>query len=1421
MKKKYFIFRKSWIVLLLLISAFAFAQTNTWDGSKSNNWDDYRNWSLNLVPNSAHDVVIPNNYTVTVNTAAVCKTLVINSGNNSNAITINTGKSLNVSGLVTIGAGTGSGDNKLINVGANIFSCGSINITATGSNNRNSGITLSTGTVTVAGNVAMGDVNDFVKFTGAGLLRVGGDMSSGTLIPSTGTVEYNGNSEQALESYTYYNLLISEIGNKNSTGTAFSVANDLTISKGNLILTATDANYNIGNNLAVANTGTLTHNVNWDSAGKLLLVGGNLTIDGAFSYSGVARSHLQMNTGGKTIKTGTAALSILTMNNTTGIISAVGPVVINDNFWPSFNVSGGTFATGSNTVTANGGVLVAGGTLLVNGGTLNVTGGLNVGYDLAASGTLNLDSGIINTDALNIGNGTRTGIFNHKGGIANIGNLTINATGANAYTCSTTGPQTINISGNWINSKTFTAGTSSTVNFVGNSLQTITGTLSGPGGKFYNLTFNGVGGSWTNSAPIDVANTLTMSNGILNTTPINFLNITNKSNTGASNGTATSFVSGPIKWATTSNVSYAFPVGKGSTYLPFVLNTKGTTGTTAQVEAFDSNCGGAANYTNVGGLSNTEYWSLTTTGTFTNSLVSLSRPTSISPFDVIASSTVANGTYASLDGTVGANGITNSLAIGTNMFFTFGRKNGIRTGAISGSPFCAGTSVSVPYTIIGTYVAANTFAAQLSDAFGSFSTPINIGNITSPLAGTISATIPSGSAAGTKYRIRVISNTSPNNVIGEMNSGDLTITAINSATLTSGPGTNSQALCIGTSLINITFSTTGATGIGAATGLPAGVSSNFSSGVITLSGTPTASGTFNYSIPLSGGCGSVNATGTIKINAPTTYTSGIWSDGVPDINKKAIFATDYTTTSGQNINACSCEVKNGAVLRISINSTLTVQNEITNLGSGSNFIVESDGNLIQVNDLPTNSGSITSEREFTIGAAREQYNYLGTPVAFEAGQSYKTIFPGSTNTAVLYHNQATNTFSTSSGANVPGRGSAVKEPLPTTTLVGGKTTVQFRGVPQNGQITLGIANSNTGLTTLGYNLVGNPYASNIDLRKLYDINGGKTDPTQITSLDISPTFYFWDNSGNKQFQQQGSGYNGQSYAVFNVLTGGNGTGTAAGSLSGSITGTKKPTKIVSVGQGFMTRSLKTNYNFIFNNSVRTNETATPNFLGRGDSVIQDDRYWLKMTAPSGIISTITVVHYPGGNNFFGAEDSRSMGGSDAIYSLVENEKVAINGRTSLVNTDVIPLGSQFFTNGNYNIGIDTAEGIFANGQNIYLKDNQTGIITNLSAGNYTFGANAGESTGRFEIIYKPETVLATEGKVKDQLIVYKDGSDFVVKSKTKKITDIEVYDTAGRLICKTLANRNTVFISAEKFANGVYILKINQEGLVTSKKVIK
>lgn len=77
--------------------------------------------------------------------------------------------------------------------------------------------------------------------------------------------------------------------------------------------------------------------------------------------------------------------------------------------------------------------------------------------------------------------------------------------------------------------------------------------------------------------------------------------------------------------------------------------------------------------------------------------------------------------------------------------------------SISTSTFCEGAAVIVNYTAIGTYNAGNVFTAQLSNSSGSFTSPINIGTLSSTTSGSISAIIPLG-ITGTAYRIRVISS---------------------------------------------------------------------------------------------------------------------------------------------------------------------------------------------------------------------------------------------------------------------------------------------------------------------------------------------------------------------------------------------------------------------------------------------------------------------------------------------------------------------------------------------------------------------------------------------------------------------------------------------------------------------------------------
>jgi hypothetical protein len=130
--------------------------------------------------------------------------------------------------------------------------------------------------------------------------------------------------------------------------------------------------------------------------------------------------------------------------------------------------------------------------------------------------------------------------------------------------------------------------------------------------------------------------------------------------------------------------------------------------------------------------------------------------------------------------------------------------------------------------------------------------------------GTTATYTPPTSTAGTLY-YRCYFNSSCGNTAGAA-SGAITVNANN----TVGTASSTPTLCVNSALTDITHATTGVTGIGTATGVPAGVTASFASNTITISGTPTASGTFSYTIPTTGGCGSVNATGTITVNAAST-----------------------------------------------------------------------------------------------------------------------------------------------------------------------------------------------------------------------------------------------------------------------------------------------------------------------------------------------------------------------------------------------------------------------------------------------------------------------------------------------------------------------------------------------------------------------
>ncbi len=88
-------------------------------------------------------------------------------------------------------------------------------------------------------------------------------------------------------------------------------------------------------------------------------------------------------------------------------------------------------------------------------------------------------------------------------------------------------------------------------------------------------------------------------------------------------------------------------------------------------------------------------------------------------------------------------------------------QSSISVGTISGSPFSVSNTnaaeINIPYTT-STAFTGNTFTAYLSDATGSFTNEVNIGSLTSDTDGTIVASIPSETASGSNYMVRIKSS---------------------------------------------------------------------------------------------------------------------------------------------------------------------------------------------------------------------------------------------------------------------------------------------------------------------------------------------------------------------------------------------------------------------------------------------------------------------------------------------------------------------------------------------------------------------------------------------------------------------------------------------------------------------------------------
>lgn len=234
--------------------------------------------------------------------------------------------------------------------------------------------------------------------------------------------------------------------------------------------------------------------------------------------------------------------------------------------------------------------------------------------------------------------------------------------------------------------------------------------------------------------------------------------------------------------------------------------------------------------------------------------------------------------------------------------------------------------------------------------------------------------------------------------------------------LTSGSSTSNQTICFNSSIQNITYSFGGEATSANITGLPTGLITSINSGVLTISGTPTQTGTFNYTVSSVGCTTNVTLQGTITVSALPNITS-ISSNSPICSGSSAQFTINGT--AGATV---TYSINNGSNQTIVLNSsgsaTISAANVTANtscalssisVGSCSNALTNNVS--VTVNSIP-NITSITTNSPVCSGNSAI-FTVNGTPNAtvtysLNSGPATTTTL-NNAGTALITNTNATST----------------------------------------------------------------------------------------------------------------------------------------------------------------------------------------------------------------------------------------------------------------------------------------------------------------------------------------------------------------------------------------------------------------------------
>jgi len=605
---------------------------------------------------------------------------------------------------------------------------------------------------------------------------------------------------------------------------------------------------------------------------------------------------------------------------------------------------------------------------------------------------------------------------------------------------------------------------------------------------------------------------------------------------------------------------------------------------------------------------------------------------------------------------------------------------------------------------------------------------------------------------------------------------------------------------------------------------------NLTANTLNLTGTNTldmTTGTLAYTTltAMDGTVRFSGATNGLPFPSATVEYYGTTQTVTPGTYYKLLFSgASGVYTMASDINVANTLNVNAGAVTLQAGYTLTVDDAVTVVNPAT-LTIESSASLLQTTYTGANSGDIIVKRN-TTPVLQYDHTYWSSPTTGNATgtQTLLNFSPLTESDGYISYdtsiddwtilNPTATTFQAGIGysircpATTPSTGSGIVIPH------------QFVGIPNNGDITIPVvlptSSPTSPLPATGLSLVGNPYPSAIFADDFINENLNSTNPTLNT---IEGTLYFWTHNN----PLTGNIFDGDDYFYYN-LSGGNGygkTGTGNNIL---------PTGYIASGQGFFVENVIAG-DVRFNNTMREQNNNANFYRTKNNkklATLERHRIWLNITDSALTTGNQCLVGYiqNATNNYDNGYDSYVFDTARPllIYSMIGTETMAIQGRAlPFSDADTVPIG--YYANVAYNvsIAIDHVDGLFLNGQAVYLEDKLLNVIHDIVAGPYVFATAAGTFNDRFVLRYTDSTLGTTAiNAPSNTVLVSNKNKQIKINSFSETIDKVAIYDLLGRQIYqKDKVNSNELSITNLVSSRQTLIVKTTlQNGKMATDKII-